>query len=106
MERQLADMGPNAGQWYKDAIFYEVSVRGFFDADGDGNGDLRGLTEKLDYLAELGVTCLWLMPIFCSPLKDDGYDVADFRQIDPTLGSTADFEALTTAAHERGIRII
>src|SRR5262245_41755877 len=92
--------------WYKDAIFYEVYVRGFLDSDGDGNGDLRGLIEKLDYLRDLGVDCLWLMPIFLSPLKDDGYDIADFRQIHPTLGTVADFEALTKAAHSRGIRII
>ena len=92
--------------WYKDAIFYEVYVRGFFDATGDGDGDLIGLTSKLDYLQELGVDCLWLMPIFASPLKDDGYDIADFRQIHPTIGTVADFEALTKAAHTRGMRII
>jgi maltose alpha-D-glucosyltransferase / alpha-amylase len=94
------------GLWYKDAIFYEVYVRGFFDSNGDGKGDLRGLIEKLPYLSDLGVTCLWLMPIFASPLKDDGYDVADFRDIHPTLGTIADFEALTEAAHQRGMRII
>jgi len=92
--------------WYKDAVFYEVNVRGFFDTTGDGNGDLRGLTEKLDYLQELGVDCLWLMPIFESPLKDDGYDVADFRKIHSTIGTVEDFQALTNAAHARGIRII
>jgi maltose alpha-D-glucosyltransferase / alpha-amylase len=92
--------------WYKDAVFYEVYVRGFFDSNSDGNGDLRGLTEKLDYLHDLGVDCLWLMPIFASPMKDDGYDIADFRQIHPMLGTVEDFEALTQAAHERGIRII
>ena len=92
--------------WYKEAIFYEVYVRGFRDSNGDGNGDLRGLTEKLDYLSELGVDCLWLMPIFESPLKDDGYDIADFRQIHHTIGTVEDFERLTSAAHERGIRII
>ncbi len=92
--------------WYKDAVFYEVYVRGFFDANGDGDGDLIGLTSKLDYLQELGVDCLWLMPIFASPLKDDGYDIADFRQIHPTIGTVTDFEALTKAAHARGIRII
>jgi maltose alpha-D-glucosyltransferase / alpha-amylase len=94
------------GLWYKDAIFYEVYVRGFYDSNGDGNGDLRGLMEKLDYLNDLGVTCLWLMPILSSPLKDDGYDVDDFQAIHPTLGTTEDFEALTDAAHARGIRII
>ncbi len=92
--------------WYKDAVFYEVYVRGFYDANGDGDGDLIGLTSRLDYLQELGVDCLWLMPIYASPLKDDGYDIADFRQIHPTIGTVADFEALTKAAHARGIRII
>ena len=92
--------------WYKDAVFYEVSVRAFHDSDGDGNGDLRGLTEKLDYLRDLGVDCLWLMPFFPSPLKDDGYDIADFYSIHPALGTLADFETLTTAAHALGIRII
>ncbi len=92
--------------WYKDAIFYEVYVRGFYDANGDGNGDLIGLTSKLDYLQELGVDCLWLMPIYASPLKDDGYDIAEFRQIHPTIGTVSDFETLTREAHARGIRII
>jgi maltose alpha-D-glucosyltransferase / alpha-amylase len=92
--------------WYKDAVFYEVYVRGFYDANGDGDGDLIGLTSRLDYLQELGVDCLWLMPIYASPLKDDGYDIADYRQIHPTIGTVADFEALTRAAHARGIRII
>ncbi len=92
--------------WYKDAIIYEANVRAFNDSSDDGNGDLRGLVEKLDYLHDLGVDCLWLMPIFESPLKDDGYDIADFRKIHPTIGVVEDFEALTAAAHERGIRII
>jgi maltose alpha-D-glucosyltransferase/alpha-amylase len=99
-------MRDNDPLWYKDAIFYEVSVRGFQDSDADGNGDLRGLIEKLDYLRELGVDCLWLLPIFASPLKDDGYDVSDFCQIHPSFGTVEDFEALTEAAHARGIRII
>src|SRR5262249_35607704 len=81
-------------------------IRGFYDGNGDGNGDLRGLTEKLDYLADLGVDCLWLMPMFASPLKDDGYDIADFMKIHPALGDINDFDALTKAAHERGVRVI
>ncbi len=92
--------------WYREAIFYEVYVRGFQDSSQDGNGDLRGLIDRLDYLHELGVDCLWLMPIYASPLKDDGYDIADFRQIDPAIGTVEDFQALTQAAHKRGIRII
>ncbi len=99
-------MRADDSHWYRDAIFYEVYVRGFFDSNADGNGDLRGLIEKLDYLRELGVDCLWLMPIYASPCKDDGYDIADFYQVDPALGSVADVSALTQAAHERGIRII
>src|SRR6516225_5015142 len=92
--------------WYKDAVFYEVYVRGFYDANGDGNGDLIGLTSKLDYLQELGIDCLWLMPIFGSPLKADGYAIADFGRIHPTIGTVADFDARTKAAHARGIGII
>lgn len=99
----MADRSP---LWYKDAIFYEVYVRGFQDSTHDGNGDLRGLIERLDYLHELGVDCLWLMPIYPSPLKDDGYDIADFCSIDPAIGTVEDFQALTTAAHARGIRVI
>lgn len=92
--------------WYKDAIFYEVYVRGFQDSSADGNGDLRGLIERLDYIHDLGANCLWLMPIYESPLKDDGYDIADFRKIHHSIGTVEDFEALTAAAHARGIRII
>ena len=95
-----------ASDWYKDAIIYQVYVRGFQDSIKDGNGDLRGLIDRLDYLDDLGVNCLWLMPIYESPLRDDGYDVSDFRKIHPSIGTVADFEALTDAAHSRGIRII
>jgi maltose alpha-D-glucosyltransferase/alpha-amylase len=72
--------------WYKDAILYELHVRAFFDSDGDGIGDFHGLTEKLDYLQDLGVTCLWLLPFYPSPLKDDGYDIADYTGVHPTMG--------------------
>jgi maltose alpha-D-glucosyltransferase / alpha-amylase len=96
----------NDMSWYRDAIFYEVYVRGFQDSSQDGNGDLRGLIERLDYIHDLGVNCLWLMPIYVSPQKDDGYDIADFRQIDPAIGTVEDFTALTAAAHARDIRII
>jgi len=85
--------------WYKDAIFYEAYVRGFYDSIRDGNGDLRGLTEKLDYLKDLGVDCLWLTPIYRSPRKDDGYDIADYCVIDPVIGTVSDFTDLTEAAH-------
>jgi maltose alpha-D-glucosyltransferase/alpha-amylase len=92
--------------WYKDATFYQIYVRAFRDSNGDGHGDLRGLTEKLDYLKELGADCIWLMPIYPSPLNDDGYDIADFYNIAKTFGTLADFKALLEAAHRRGIRVI
>ncbi|MGE5249760.1 MAG: maltose alpha-D-glucosyltransferase [Bacteroidota bacterium] len=92
--------------WYKDAIFYQVYVRAFYDSDGDGHGDLRGLTLKLDYLKELGVDCIWLMPLYPSPLKDDGYDIADFYGIHSDYGTLEDFKELLDQAHSRGLRVI
>jgi maltose alpha-D-glucosyltransferase/alpha-amylase len=92
--------------WYKDAVFYELSLRSFMDSNGDGYGDLRGLMEKLDYLQTLGVDCLWLMPIYPSPLVDDGYDIADYYDIDKTYGNLDDFKSLIEAVHVRGLRII
>jgi maltose alpha-D-glucosyltransferase / alpha-amylase len=96
----------NQSLWYKDAIFYQVNVRAFYDSNGDGHGDLRGLIQKLDYLEELGVNCLWLMPIYPSPLKDDGYDISDFYNIAETFGTLDDFSELMNAAHARNIRLI
>src|SRR5436189_221848 len=92
--------------WHQDAIFYEVSVRGFQDSTDDGVGDLRGLIQRLDYLKELGVDCLWLMPIYPSPQKDDGYDVSDFCAVDPAIGTVEDFRLLTREAHLRGLKVI
>ncbi len=92
--------------WYKNAIFYEVHLRSFCDSNGDGKGDLPGLTSKLDYLQELGVDCLWLLPMFPSPLKDDGYDIADYHHIHPDYGTVEDFERLVSEAHARGMRVI
>ena len=92
--------------WYKNAVFYQISVRAFKDSDGDGHGDLQGLTEKLDYLKDLGVDCIWIMPIYPSPLRDDGYDIADYYSVDKTYGSLDQLKALIEAAHQRGIRII
>jgi maltose alpha-D-glucosyltransferase/alpha-amylase len=97
---------PVEADWYKDAIIYEVPVRAFMDSDGDGRGDLRGLTSRLDYLQQLGVTALWLLPFYPSPLRDDGYDIADYTAIHPDVGTLADFRNLVEAAHRRGIRII
>jgi maltose alpha-D-glucosyltransferase/alpha-amylase len=92
--------------WFKHAVFYEIHVRGFFDGNGDGSGDLRGLTEKLDYLEWLGIDCIWLLPMYPSPLRDGGYDIADFYDIHPDYGSVEDFRALVDAAHQRQIRVI
>jgi maltose alpha-D-glucosyltransferase/alpha-amylase len=92
--------------WYKRAVFYEVLIRGFFDSNGDGTGDIRGLTEKLDYLQWLGVDCLWLLPIYESPLRDGGYDISDFLKVLPEFGDLGDFVQLVDAAHERGMRVI
>src|SRR5919201_722375 len=92
--------------WYKDAIIYEVHVRAFHDSDGDGIGDFRGLTEKLDYLQDLGITTIWLLPFYPSPLKDDGYDIADYTQVHPNYGTLADFDVFLQEAHRRGIRVI
>jgi maltose alpha-D-glucosyltransferase/alpha-amylase len=92
--------------WYKNAIFYEVYVRAFKDSNSDGHGDLAGLTQKLDYLQELGVDCLWLLPIYPSPLMDDGYDIADYYGILPEYGDISDVKSLVTAVHKRGMRII
>ncbi|MGH2460591.1 MAG: maltose alpha-D-glucosyltransferase [Chloroflexota bacterium] len=92
--------------WYKDAIIYELHVRAFQDSNGDGIGDFRGLTEKLDYLQDLGVTALWLLPFYPSPLKDDGYDIADYTTIHPSYGNLHDFKVFLREAHRRGLRVI
>jgi maltose alpha-D-glucosyltransferase/alpha-amylase len=92
--------------WFKTAVFYEIHTRGFFDSDGDGSGDLRGIQEKLDYLQWLGVDCLWLLPMFASPLRDGGYDISDFYAVHPDYGNVEDFRSLIEAAHRRGIRVI
>jgi maltose alpha-D-glucosyltransferase/alpha-amylase len=92
--------------WYKDAVFYEVHVKAFMDGNGDGVGDFAGLTERLDYLAELGVDCLWILPMYASPLRDDGYDIADFFAIHPAYGTLEDFQKFLDAAHARGLRVI
>jgi maltose alpha-D-glucosyltransferase/alpha-amylase len=93
-------------EWYRRAVFYEVLTRGFYDANGDGKGDLQGLREKLDYLEWLGVDCLWLLPFYPSPLRDSGYDISDFFSVHPDLGDLDDLSALLDDAHSRGIRVI
>jgi maltose alpha-D-glucosyltransferase/alpha-amylase len=92
--------------WYKRAVFYEIHIRGFFDENGDGSGDFRGLTEKLDYLEWLGIDCIWLLPFYESPLKDGGYDIADFGKVHPDYGTVEDVRRLVEAAHARRIRVI
>ena len=92
--------------WYKDAIIYQIHVRTFFDSNGDGIGDFQGLAQKLDYVQELGVTTIWLMPFFPSPLRDDGYDISDYRCVHPRYGSLEDFKNFLSIAHERGLRVI
>src|SRR5271156_4258576 len=92
--------------WYKDAIIYQLHVKAFYDSDGDGIGDFCGLLQKLDYLQELGVTALWLLPFYPSPLKDDGYDIADYFAVHPSYGTLDDFRTFLDLAHERGLRVI
>jgi len=99
----MPDYGP---LWYKNAIFYEVHVRAFCDSNGDGHGDLQGLISKLDYLSELGVDCIWLLPIYTSPLIDDGYDIADYYNIHSDYGTIDDVRRLVDEAHRRGMRLI
>ncbi len=92
--------------WFKDAVIYETHVKAFYDGNGDGIGDFQGLTEKLDYLETLGVTCLWLLPFFPSPLRDDGYDIADYRGVHPSYGTLDDFRLLLEEAHRRDIAVL
>ncbi len=92
--------------WFKRSVFYEIHVRGFYDANGDGIGDFRGLTEKLDYLQWLGIDCIWLLPFYESPLRDGGYDISDFTKVHPDYGTVDDVKQLIDAAHARQIRVI
>lgn len=92
--------------WFKDVVIYEVPVKAFADSDGDGIGDFRGLTERLDYIQDLGVTAIWILPFFPSPLRDDGYDIADYNTVNSIYGNLDDFQTFLDAAHDRGIRVI
>ncbi len=102
----FSEQSQNDPLWFKDAVIYELHVRSFHDSTGDGIGDFAGLTEKLDYLQELGVTALWLLPFYESPLRDDGYDIADYRRIHPSYGTLSDFKKFLAEAHRRGLRVI
>ncbi len=93
-------------QWFKDAVIYELHVRAFFDSNNDGIGDFPGLMQKLDYVQDLGVTCLWLLPFFPSPLRDDGYDIADYKNVNPSYGTLEDFQSFLNAAHDRNIQVM
>ena len=100
-------MGPKRDNlWYKDAVIYQLHVRTFCDSNGDGIGDFVGLTQRLPYLQELGITAIWLLPFYPSPLRDDGYDIADYTSVHSSYGSLQDFQEFLTAAHSRGIRVI
>src|SRR5690606_609488 len=92
--------------WYKDAIISELSVRAFHDSNGDGIGDFPGLIQKLDYLEDLGINTIWLLPFYPSPLRDDGYDVTDYCEIAPEYGTMSDFRAFLREAKRRGMRVI
>jgi len=92
--------------WWKNAVIYSLDVETYQDGNGDGIGDFSGLARRIDYLAELGVTCLWLMPFYPSPDKDDGYDITDFYTVDPRLGTLGDFVEVTRTAHDRGMKVI
>ncbi|GAB4425398.1 MAG: maltose alpha-D-glucosyltransferase [Chloroflexi bacterium OHK40] len=92
--------------WYKDAVIYEVHVRAFADSDGDGIGDFKGLTARLDYLQDLGVTAIWLLPFYPSPLRDDGYDIADYNEVNPSYGTLQDVKGFIREAHRRGLKVI
>ena len=92
--------------WFKDAVIYELHVRAFFDGNNDGIGDFQGLVQKLDYIQDLGVTCIWLLPFFPSPLRDDGYDIADYMDVHPNYGTLAEFRQFLDAAHDRGLQVM
>ena len=92
--------------WWKQAVVYQIYPRSFKDVNGDGLGDIAGVTEKMDYLKNLGIDAIWLSPFYPSDLADGGYDVIDYRNVDPRLGTMADFDAMAAAAHEAGIKVI
>src|SRR5690348_18340355 len=105
MTQASAAMGADSDQfWYKDAIIYELHVKSFCDSNSDGIGDFLGLTSKLDYLQELGVTALWILPFYTSPQRDDGYDIADYSTVHPSYGTLDDFQVFLDEAHKRGLR--
>src|SRR3972149_1926218 len=101
-----SEIGNQQFLWWRDGLIYQIYPRSFADSNDDGVGDLPGITSKLDYLRDLGVDAIWLSPIYTSPMKDFGYDVADYCNIDPVFGALADFDDLLREAHARGVRIV
>src|SRR5215813_12344957 len=93
-------------KWWKEGVVYQIYPRSFCDSNGDGVGDLKGVIDKLDYVASLGVDAIWLSPVFRSPMKDYGYDVSDYRDVDPLFGSLADADALIKRAHALGLKVV
>lgn len=93
---------PDDPLWYKDAVIYQLHVKAFCDSSGDGIGDFPGLTSRLDYLQDLGVDTVWLLPFYPSPMRDDGYDISDYRSVHPDYGTARDFRAFVHEAHRRG----
>ncbi len=102
----LSGLEPDDALWYKDAVIYQLNVRAFFDSNDDGIGDFKGLTSKLDYIRDLGVNTIWLMPFYPSPLKDDGYDISDYQNVHPQYGTLDDFRAMLHEAHRRGLKVV
>ena len=103
-----AQMQAPAGDalWYRDAVIYQLHIKAFFDSNQDGIGDFGGLAQKLDYVQQLGVDTIWLLPFYPSPLRDDGYDIANYRNVHPNYGTREDFRAFVQEAHRRGLRVI
>ena len=93
-------------KWWQEAVVYQIYPKSFQDANGDGNGDLKGIIERMDYLKDLGVNTIWLCPINASPMKDCGYDISDYRKIDPSFGTNEDFKELIDCAKKAGIRVL
>jgi len=105
-DNQPENGSPSDPLWYKDAIFYELRVRSFYDSNADGVGDFPGLTAKLDYLHSLGVNTLWLLPFYPSPMRDDGYDISDYTSVHPSCGTLRDFRIFVREAHRRDLKIV
>ncbi len=102
----VAQGADRAAGWWRSAVVYQIYPRSFADSNGDGIGDIPGITSRLDYLAELGIDVLWLSPVYRSPMDDNGYDISDYQDVDPLFGTLADLDALIAGCHERGLRLV